>query len=65
VLAAILGYTGEDRYGLPGRVPGRPATTAPTTAPTGGGATTGDAGRLDRASGSGWPSVPAFGREPA
>lgn len=66
VLAALLGYTGEDRYGLPGRVPGRPATTAPTTAPTSDGATTGDAGgRLDGARGSWRLSVPASGREPA
>jgi hypothetical protein len=60
VLAALLGYTGDDEYGLPGRVPGRPATTAPATAP----ATTGDAGeRLDRPGGSWWMPAPASGRE--
>jgi hypothetical protein len=61
VLAALLGYTGEDEYGLPVRVPGRPATTTPATAP----ATTGDAGaRLDRAGGSWRMPAPASAREP-
>jgi hypothetical protein len=39
VLAALLGLTGEDEHGLPGRVPGDPAITAPVE----GGSTTGDA----------------------
>ena len=29
VLASLLGLTGEDKYGLPGRVPAKPAITAP------------------------------------
>jgi hypothetical protein len=61
VLAALLGYTGEDEYGLPGRVPGASTPTAPASAP----ATTGDAGaRLDRDGGSWRMPAAVSGREP-